>query len=139
MSANYSGIFLPFKVGVSPTLGIRGIIATTNIEKGQVIERSPILLVNKSEEPALKQTVLWKYYYEWNSKYHCIALGYGSLFNHSYKPNAEYLFDFKYQFLTFKALRFIRTDEEITVNYNFEPKSRASLTPELLDFNRHFS
>ena len=46
-----------------------------------------------------------------------LALGYGSLYNHSYQPNARYD-DQPAGAMTFTALRDIRAGEEITINYN---------------------
>lgn len=128
---------LPFKIGISPTLKIRGLLAVRQITKGEIIEKCPIILVDKTQEAALRQTVLWKYYYEWSRSHHCIVLGYGSLINHSYNPSARYVYDYKYKLLTFKAIKKILPGEEITVNYNLIPQSKAKLDPELMDFNRH--
>jgi uncharacterized protein len=128
---------LPFYVGISPTLKIRGIISNRDIKKGEIIENCPVVLVDMCEEPALQKTVLWKYYYEWDDKYHCIVLGYGSLINHSYTPNARYIHDFKKQIMVYKAIKNINKGEEITVNYNYFPKSQDPLDPNLLDFNKH--
>lgn len=128
---------LPFRVGVSSVLKIRGLIAQKEIKKGRIIERCPVVLVGKEEESALKQTVLWKYYYEWDNEYHAIVLGYGSLINHSYTPNARYVFDYKNKLFIVKAIKNIKKDEEITVNYNYCPNSRKPVDPDLTDFNRH--
>jgi hypothetical protein len=46
--------------------------------------------------------------------------GYGSLYNHSYRPNARYV-DLAGRTKVFTALRDIAAGEEITVNYNGEP------------------
>lgn len=127
----------PFTIGISPTLRIRGVIATRTIKKGEIIEKSPIILVPKKQWPALKQTVLWKYYYEWNKDNHCIALGIGSLVNHSYTPNAQYEHDFRNKVLRFEARKTIKAGEEIMVNYNYYPHSKEPLEPELVDFNIH--
>lgn len=132
-------ISLPFCVGISPLLKIRGLIASQPIKSGELIEKCPVILVDKKlEESALKQTVLWKYYYEWNRKYHCIVLGYGGLINHSYTPNAKYVFDYKHNYLLYKAIKNISPGEEITVNYNWIPTDSTPLPPELLDLNNHF-
>ncbi len=66
-----------------------------------------------------------------------MVLGYGSLFNHSYKPNAKYVFSFQQRFLVFKSIKDIAAGEEITVNYNFDPKDTKPLDPILLDYNEH--
>ena len=61
-----------------------------------------------------------------------LALGYGSLYNHSYKPNARYD-DVGPQTKEFTALRDIQPGEEITVNYNAEPKSRSAVWFEVVE------
>lgn len=134
---NIAPINLPFSVGISPQLGFRGLIAARNIKKNEILEKCPIVLIGKKEEEALKKTVIWKYYFEWNDKHHCLCLGYGSLFNHSYSPNAKYTFDFKNKLLVFRSIMEIKQGEEITINYNFEPSSKDPLEPELIDHNKH--
>src|SRR3954470_16563729 len=125
-------IQLGFSVAISPTLKIRGIVATREIRKGDVIEKCPIILINRKEENALKRTELRSYYCEWDSEYHCIALGYGSLINHSYAPNARYRRDYRNRYLVIQAIRVIRKREEITMNYNYHPDSQAPLEPHFL-------
>jgi uncharacterized protein len=49
-----------------------------------------------------------------------VVLGYGSLYNHSYKPNAYYR-DRRNRVKEFIALRDIAAGEEITINYNGSP------------------
>ena len=56
----------------------------------------------------------------------CLALGFGSLYNHSYRPNARYD-DVGPQAKSFTALRDIAPGEEITVNYNGEPGRRKKV------------
>ncbi len=130
-------MLLPFKVGESPTLKIRGIIATQDIIKGQELERCPIILVEINQSQFLKKTVLWRYYFEWNAKYHCIALGYGSLINHSYTPNVRYGFNYKEKVLIFTALKNINLGEELFINYNYDINSQDPLEPFLNDFDPH--
>lgn len=127
---------LPIAIGISPTLKVRGILASEPIAAGQIIEKCPVILVDaKKEAPVIKQTVLLHYYYEYNSHYDCIVLGNGSLYNHSYKPNARYTYDFKNRQLVYRAVKNIKPSQEITINYNFEPTSQAKLDPE----HSHFS
>ena len=57
-----------------------------------------------------------------------IALGYGSLYNHSYSANATYEKHFDDKLITFKAIADIRRGEEITVNYNYgNPDDKSKL------------
>ena len=56
-----------------------------------------------------------------------LALGHGSLYNHSFRPNARYD-DVGPQTKEFTAMRDIAPGQEITVNYNGEPTSLARRT-----------
>ncbi len=56
-----------------------------------------------------------------------LALGFGSLFNHSYKPNAVYERLLAHNQIHFFAHRDIDFGEEITVNYNRDPNEDAPL------------
>lgn len=118
---------LPIKVGMSPTLKIRCLIAAKDIKKGQVIERCPVLLVDIKHERHLEATSLKNYYFEWNKKFNAVALGYGSLYNHSYTPNARYTFDYIRKLLLFTAIKNIKKGEEIFINYNYFPNSKTEL------------
>lgn len=108
---------MKIKIGISPKLKIRGILASENISIGEVIERCPLILVNVKEEEYLEKTKLREYYFLYNNKYHCIVLGYGSLYNHSFTPNAKIYRDYKNKLLVFKAIKNIKKGEEITYKY----------------------
>lgn len=128
---------LPFEIGDSPTLKIRGLIATRKIEKGTLVEACPVLLVSKSEERPLFQTVLQKYYFEWTKNHHVIVFGYGSLMNHSYAPNIKYFHDYKHALLNFRAIKTIEKGEELLTNYNWDPDDKTPVDAFLIDFNNH--
>jgi SET domain-containing protein len=49
-----------------------------------------------------------------------IALGLTSLLNHSYEPNAEFVRHIDALELEIRALRHIRTGEEITIDYQMD-------------------
>ena len=66
------------------------------------------------------------YVFEWGEGKVALALGFGSLYNHSYRPNARYN-DVGPQAKAFQALRDIAVGEEITVNYNGEPARRRKV------------
>ena len=86
------------------------------------------MIVVPSEDVALiRQTKLASYYYEWGEdcEQGAIALGYGSLYNHSYEPNARFEFHEDQDCLEFIALREIEAGEEITINYNNLEESAA--------------
>jgi SET domain-containing protein len=98
----------------------RGVVALAPIAAGQTIERPPVLVVPANEAPLIRDTRLAHYYFEWGDdcRQAAIALGYGSLYNHSYTPNARYEFRESEECLEFIALRDIEEGEEITINYN---------------------
>ena len=104
----------------------RGVFARTLIKKGTIIERVPVLLVPlKDLVGGEKNPFLNKYMYVWNKKEFAVSLGYGSLYNHSFEPNAEYIFGPKR--LTYRALCDIAEGDEITINYNFYPGNRTPM------------
>jgi SET domain-containing protein len=98
----------------------RGVFTSDNIDKGTVIEISPVIVMSGAERKLLDQTLLHDYIFEWgdNRKSCCMALGYIPLYNHSYRSNAEYEMDFDQQLISVRAVRFIKAGEEVFINYN---------------------
>lgn len=107
----------------------RGVFAKVMIPKGTIFETVP-LLVCKQED--IIGSTLMDYVYAWTSSSVALALGYGSLYNHSFKPNARYD-DLAQQRKSFTSLRDIPAGEEITINYNGDPKSRKSVGFDVMD------
>jgi SET domain-containing protein len=110
----------------------RGIYAARDIKKGEFLEEAPVIVSPKSEREHLKKTVLNDYCFRWGGNL-AIALGYGSIYNHSYTPNARYLTNIDNQSIDFYARADIREGEEITVNYNGDPKDKSPLWFDVLD------
>ncbi len=107
---------------------VRGMFATAKIRKGEVIEVCPVIVLPLKDKKALEKTLLFDYYFYWGAKNQpAIVLGYGSIYNHSYKPNAEYDQNVKKQTMTFRALRDIKPGEEIRTNYNGDPDNQDEL------------
>jgi uncharacterized protein len=98
----------------------RGVVAERPFRAGEMIERSPVIVIPRNEVALIRDTRLAHYHYEWGDdcREAAIALGYGSLYNHSYTPNARYEFRESEECLEFFALRDIAAGEEITINYN---------------------
>jgi len=95
----------------------RGVFARTLIPEGTVFERVPLLVIPATEIMDPEQSrMLLGYIFEYK-KHVALALGYGSLYNHSYNPNARYD-DAARQIKEFRAIRDIHPGEEITINYN---------------------
>ncbi len=113
-------------------LGGRGVFAKRKIEDGELIEICPVIVVPPHDLAKIHSSHLHDYYFLWgdDEKSSAIALGYGSLYNHSYTPNAEYAMDFEGETLNIHAIRSIEPDEEITFNYNGDA---ADATPVWFD------
>ena len=103
----------------------RGVFASENIKKGETVEICPVIVVPKKHEKMIDKTHLLNYYYLWGPQNQpAIALGYGSLYNHSFSPNIEYEEKVKKKVLVFKALRNIKKGEELKSNYNGDHDSK---------------
>ena len=107
----------------------RGVYAIRDIEMGQLIEVSPVIVSLKEESEYLDNTIFSNYCFYWgdNLDDRAIALGYGSLFNHSYTPNAMFICNERNLTIHFYAIRHIKCNEEITINYNGDPKDKSPL------------
>ncbi len=104
-----------------------GVFAEENIKKGELIEKAPLLLMSMKEFDHIKKTKLYYYFFEYTNNHFAIALGYGSLYNHSYAPNARYLYNFKQKHLKITAIKNIKKGEEIVFNYNYYPDDKTPL------------
>jgi SET domain-containing protein len=114
----------------------RGVFARRAIRAGTVIERVPVLVLPYTEDEWESQ--LTPYYFTWGEDTVALALGYGSLYNHSYRPNARYD-DVGPRTKVFTALRDIRPGEEITVNYNGDPDDRSPVGFDVVEVGAPFA
>lgn len=116
-------LFAPENVYVSksgiPNAG-RGVFAKRDIKKGEIIEKCPMIEVPKGDVSKLRESVLVTYFFYFGNKKErlALALGFGSLYNHSAKPNAVYKVKPKETVIEFIALKDIKKDSEITFNYS---------------------
>ena len=124
-------------IAPTPQMG-RGVFTSENIEAGTIVEVSPVIVMSIDERKQLDQTLLHDYIFEWPGEKGqcCLALGYVSVYNHSYKSNCEYEMparlpartscsdgshsggDFENDIITIKAVHFISAGEELFINYN---------------------
>jgi SET domain-containing protein len=111
-------------VGASAVHG-RGVFADRPFRTGELIEACPVLVVAAAD--GVRALGLEGYCFEWRDGELALALGYGSLYNHSRHPNARYDHDHDAGIVSYCALRSIRPGEEITVNYSGEPDGRTKL------------
>ena len=118
------------KVEVKPSLGRgRGVFAIQPISCDELIESCPVIPFEPRNTAVLEATPLHDYLYSWSNDYRevAIALGYGSLYNHSDEPNASYHTNRSRNAIDFIATRLIAAGEEITISYLNSSDSRKKL------------
>ena len=106
----------------SPTHGY-GVFAGKTIKKGEIIEKCYIIISKKGGDKALED-----FYFDAKGKY-AVFLGFGSIYNHSDDPNADYRVSVTNRIATFKATRTIPKGKEIFVSYGDEWFSDRGLKP----------
>ncbi len=97
-----------------------GVFAGQRFAPEDLMERCPVLIVPPNQAKRVVGTMLGDYVYEWEGG-SVVALGFGSLYNHSRSPNARYEMDYDLEEIHVVALRVIDEGEEILVNYNGDP------------------
>lgn len=106
--------------------GGRGVFAAEEIEEGEVVEISPVIVLEFTDFVDTKWNLLFEYYF-WMDDFVVLALGYGSLYNHSKQPNCKYEINHDQKIITITALRKILKKEELSFNYNPSAESKAPL------------
>ncbi|MEJ2347848.1 MAG: SET domain-containing protein-lysine N-methyltransferase [Patescibacteria group bacterium] len=108
----------------------RGVYARRDIKKGEIIERCPIIEISKHDTSNLKESMLVTYFFYFgrNKERVAIALGFGSIYNHTDKPNTTYKIKPREKVIDFIALTDIKKDEELTFNYynSSNPKDKKN-------------
>ncbi|KAG9069986.1 hypothetical protein KI688_009316 [Linnemannia hyalina] len=95
----------------------RGIFTTVSIPARTVIDISPILLFPSEEYSTHGQhTQLDHYTYRWKGGM-ALALGLGSMFNHSSTPNVGFQRDIDNSLIRYSTLREIQVGEELCISY----------------------
>ena len=113
-------------VAPSPLHGF-GVFTDEAFASGDPIEECPVLVIPSRQRELIDRTVFSGYYYEWGEGEGALALGFGSLYNHSYRPTARYDQADQRPVLIISAIRRITPGSEITINYNGNPRSRKRL------------
>ncbi|KPV73499.1 uncharacterized protein RHOBADRAFT_54718 [Rhodotorula graminis WP1] len=116
-----------------PALG-RGVYATSYIPAGKVIEISPVLVLPEAEYKGrrpgehdddddgtlkgVEASQLRGYVFTWGRDGSmAVALGIGSLFNHSASPNVTYSLDYSQYTISYRTAKSVRQGEELTIFY----------------------
>ena len=119
-----------FKLTIENTQGKgRGVFAGEPIAAGATIEICPVLVLSFDDTRLIDTTFLGNYNFQWNEyrTQSALALGYGSIYNHSFLPNARYDMYFEEETLHIVALRAILEGEEICFNYNGDEQDRKAV------------
>jgi len=107
----------------------RGVFTTEAIAKDQIIEISPVVVLSAKDRKHIEKTQLFNYIFEWGKsrKKAAVALGYVSVYNHSYNSNCVYEMDFDDQTITIRTVRAIAKGEELSINYNADPNDATEV------------
>ncbi len=98
----------------------RGVFAAADIKKNELIEACHLILMDLNDVHGSLES----YIYEYSTNTAAIALGNGSLYNHSDDPNSEFDFDFKKKILKVRAKKMIMKGSEITVDYGYSEEEK---------------
>lgn len=106
---------------------------STVVPANSIIEISPVIVLSAEDLALVHRTHLHDYYFLWEKGQGAIALGYGSIYNHASRPNADYHMNYVDRSISFVSLQAIDSGEEITVNYIDEGDQRSFLWFEEID------
>ena len=107
----------------------RGVVAARMFLAGETVEVCPVSLLPAKRAEMLDQTELTAYYYWWPGHQNiALALGLGSLYNHSFSPNMACEAVGAERVLVFRTLRRVEAGEELTHDYGWDLQD--PLTPD---------
>ena len=102
-----------------------GVFAGKDIRKGEKIEECYFILTKGGDK------VLEDFYFDAKGK-DAVFLGFGSIYNHSDDPNADYDISLTKRIATITAAEFISKGKEIFISYGDEYFSSRGLKPKTL-------
>lgn len=107
----------------------RGVFTAKKIAEGTVIEISPVIELSEKERKQIEGTKLFHYVFEWGTRKRraAMALGYISMYNHSFEPNCEYEMDYENATMTVRTIKPVKKGEELCFSYNGSPEDQTPL------------
>ncbi|MFT4204126.1 MAG: SET domain-containing protein [Chitinophagaceae bacterium] len=120
---------MPYLTVTASQLGGRGVFTTENIRVGTTIEISPVVALSPADRKHIEKTELLNYIFEWGEDYKGagVAMGYLSMYNHSYHANCIYEMDFENQEMRVRTVKPIKKGDELTINYNAVPDDETPI------------
>lgn len=122
----------PVKILSTPDKG-RGIYASQDLKPGTLIDISPVLLLNdaeyygggkEGEGKGVEGSCLRGYVFTWRGKEKgfALALGMGSLFNHSIVPNVSFELNRSAYTIQYKTFKSVKEGEELCIFYGHKTR-----------------
>jgi SET domain-containing protein len=107
----------------------RGVFIDMPMAANTLVEVAPVIVLSARHRKSLDETLLHDYIFEWGKSRTqcCMALGYVSLYNHSYDANCEYEMHYSEQLILIRTVRAVKKGEELFINYNGVPDSDKPL------------
>lgn len=104
----------------------RGVFTSIDIQGGAIIEICPLIIVPLKDVANIHQTILHDYYFLWPEPKGaaCIALGFGSIYNHSYENNAEVFMDIEGKEIEIRSCKMLKAGSEIFIDYTDGKKDK---------------
>ncbi|NMB91554.1 SET domain-containing protein [candidate division WWE3 bacterium] len=89
----------------------KGVFAKDEIIQGDIIERCPVIEVSLKDPANNDEGKLVDYFFYFGEGL-AIALGFGSLYNHSYNPNATYKINLSNKTIDFIAIKILTQEKK---------------------------
>ncbi len=107
----------------------RGVFTTKSLAANTVVEISPIVELSPKDRKIIEGTKLFHYVFEWgkSKRKAAMALGYISMYNHSFEPNCEYEMDYDNLTMTVRTIKPIKKGQELYFSYNGNPDDKTPL------------
>lgn len=113
-----------------------GVFANKNFVKNEIIEICPFILIENYK--SLNFPTINKYVFQFSETDVVMALGYGSLYNHSFVgQNASYVVDPNLKrLMIFYATQDIKQHDELFINYGFMPTNDPYDSNNIINANK---
>jgi len=95
----------------------RGVFASHNFEPAEIVEIAPVVLLDLKTQPF--PAAIRRLAFNWSKTHVALALGFGSLYNHSDQPNLVFKRDVENLTITFSTLREVQPGEQLTISYDY--------------------